>query len=134
VGIGVNVGLAGGGTDLGNTNFTVLSKIGLTNNFSVRPAAIIGDNATFLIPLTYDFTIRTGDAFSESIPFSPYIGAGIALSTRSGDNVAALLSGGVDVPISDRFTATAGVNVGFFNNTDVGLTIGIGYNFSGLGI
>jgi hypothetical protein len=134
VGLGANIGISGGGTGLGNTNFTVFSKIGLTNRFSVRPAAVVGDNSTFLIPLTYDFTILSGDAFSESIPFSPYIGGGIAVSTRDGDNVAPLLSGGVDIPISDQFTATAGVNVGFFHNVDTGITIGIGYNFTRLGI
>ena len=134
VGIAGNFGIGGGGTSLGNTNFTVISKIGLTNAFSVRPAVVIGDDATFLIPLTYDFNISSADAFSESLPFSPYLGAGIAVSTRSDDNVAALLSAGVDVPISSQFTATAGLNVGFFKNTDIGLLVGVGYNFVGLGI
>ena len=134
VGIAGNIGIGGGGTSLGNSNFTVISKIGLTNTFSVRPAVVIGDDATFLIPLTYDFNVSSADAFSESLPFSPYLGAGVAVSTRSNDNVAALLSAGVDVPISSQFTATAGVNVGFFRNTDVGLLIGVGYNFVGLGI
>ncbi len=134
VGIAGNFGIGGGGTSLGNTNFTVISKIGLTNSFSVRPAVVIGDDATFLIPLTYDFNISSADAFSESLPFSPYLGAGIAVSTRSDDNVAALLSAGVDVPLSSQFTATAGLNVGFFKNTDIGLLVGVGYNFVGLGI
>ncbi len=134
VGIAGNIGIGGGGTSLGNTNFTVISKIGLTNTFSVRPAVVIGNDATFLIPLTYDFNVKSADAFSESLPFSPYLGAGVAVSTRSNDNVAALLSAGVDVPISSQFTATAGVNVGFFRNTDVGLLLGVGYNFVGLGI
>jgi hypothetical protein len=35
----------------------------------------------------------------------------------------------VDVRVSPEFTATAGVNVGFLDKTDVGLLLGIGYNF-----
>jgi hypothetical protein len=40
-----------------------------------------------------------------------------------------LLTGGVDVPLSPQFTATAGVNVGFIDDTEVGLLLGVGYNF-----
>ncbi|WP_269321124.1 hypothetical protein [Fischerella sp. PCC 9605] len=43
-----------------------------------------------------------------------------------------LLSGGLDVPLNDNFTATAGVNAAFLDETDVGLMIGVGYNFTGL--
>jgi hypothetical protein len=35
----------------------------------------------------------------------------------------------VDVPLSREFTATAGLNVGFLDQTDVGLVLGVGYNF-----
>lgn len=44
-----------------------------------------------------------------------------------------LLAAGVDVPISQELTATVRVNVGFIgNDTDAGLLIGIGYNYTGL--
>jgi hypothetical protein len=43
-----------------------------------------------------------------------------------------LLSGGVDVPLNTNLTATAGVNAAFLDQTDVGLIIGVGYNFNGL--
>jgi hypothetical protein len=42
---------------------------------------------------------------------------------------AACCQGGVDVPLSEQFTANAGVNVGFFGKTEVGLRLGVGYNF-----
>ncbi|MFW6264355.1 MAG: hypothetical protein ACOC3E_02415, partial [Cyanobacteriota bacterium] len=62
VGAGVNIGFDGD-TALGDTNFTVISKIGLTNTLSVRPSVIIGDDTAFLIPVTYDFQLRQTDPF-----------------------------------------------------------------------
>jgi hypothetical protein len=128
IGVAGNIGL-GGDTTLSEGAFTVISKIGLTNNLSVRPAALIGDDALFLIPLTVDFPSQG----VEEVPFgiAPYIGGGVAISTGRDNTVGALISGGVDVPISPQLTATAGVNVGFIDETEVGLLIGIGYTFAG---
>lgn len=133
VGIAGNIGLGGGESALGDSNFAVISKIGLSNALSVRPAAIIGDNTTFLLPVTYDFSLnQLADPFSEPLPIAPYVGAGAAIKTGDDTEVGFLLSGGVDVPISSRFTATAAVNAGFFDDVQVGLTVGVGYNFRGL--
>ena len=66
IGIGGNIGLDGD-TALGDTNFTVISKIGLTQNLSLRPAAVFGDHTVFQIPLTYDFNLRSTEAFDESL-------------------------------------------------------------------
>jgi hypothetical protein len=37
----------------------------------------------------------------------------------------------MDVPLNSRLTATAAVNAGFFDKTDVGILLGVGYNFTG---
>ncbi|MBP5974973.1 hypothetical protein HW132_20085 [Brasilonema sp. CT11] len=132
IGIGGNIGL-GGNSALGDGNFMVISKIGLTNAISVRPAAVIGDNTTILIPVTYDISFKQlSDPFAAPLPIAPYIGAGAAINTGNGSEVAFLLTGGVDVPITPRFTATAALNAAFFNDTDIGLSIGVGYNFGRL--
>jgi hypothetical protein len=34
--------------------------------------------------------------------------------------------------LSDRFTATASINAGFFRSVDIGLLFGVGYRFSGI--
>lgn len=129
IGVGGNIGL-GGDTTLSKGSFSVISKIGLTNNFSIRPAALIGDNAVFLIPLTLDFPVESvTDTGVQQINVAPYIGGGAAISTGRDSTVGFLLSGGVDVPLSPQFTANAGVNVGFIDETEVGLMLGIGYNF-----
>ncbi|MDZ4875743.1 MAG: hypothetical protein CLLPBCKN_005163 [Chroococcidiopsis cubana SAG 39.79] len=133
VGVGGNIGLGGGDTALGIGNFTVISKIGFTEAVSVRPAVVFGDNTTFLIPITYDFTVQPTGAATEAISsFAPYVGGGLAIATGDNSDVGPMLTAGADVPLGDRLTANAGVNVGFFDSTSVGLTIGVGYNFEGL--
>ena len=131
IGIGGNIGI-GGDSALGeDVGFTVLSKIGLTNRISARPAVVIQDDPIILVPLTYDFSLLPTDAFEEVIPLSPYVGAGVAIETSDDADVGFLLTGGVDYPINERLTATAAVNAAFLDNVDVGLTVGVGYNFIG---
>ncbi len=132
IGVAANIGLSGdGSSSLGDGNFAVVSKIGLTNSISVRPSAVFGDNTTVLLPITYDFTFKSADAFSEPLPIAPYVGVGAAYKTGDDSQFAFLVSGGIDVPLTPQFTATASVNAGFFDQTDVGLLLGVGYNFSG---
>lgn len=126
VGIGGNIGLTGD-TALGDSGFALFSKIGLTRNFSVRPSVVISGDADFIIPLTFDFPIQA-EPF-ERISFAPYAGAGVIISTDNDQNIGLALTGGVDVPISERFTATGAVTAGFLDTTDLGITVGIGYNF-----
>jgi hypothetical protein len=130
IGAGGNIGF-GGSTGIGRGNFALFSKLGLTNNFSLRPAAFIGDRTTFLVPVTLDFP--TGALIDDAVPFSiaPYAGGGIGVSTGDDSRVRPVIVAGVDAPVSSQFTATAGVTVGFFRNTEVGLLLGIGYNFGG---
>jgi hypothetical protein len=132
VGVGGNFGVLGD-TALGNTSLNIYSKIGLTRYLSFRPAAVIDFNnaVTFLLPITVDLRARSTGEFQEVgiRSFAPYIGGGVAVNTNG--EFGPLLSGGVDIPISRRFTATAGINVGFLDPIDVGVFVGIGYNFSG---
>ncbi|MBF2064016.1 MAG: hypothetical protein IGS39_06265 [Calothrix sp. C42_A2020_038] len=132
IGVAGNIGLGGGDSALGDGNFAVMSKVGLTRVFSVRPAAVFGDNTAILIPVTYDFSLQqTDDPFVEPLPIAPYVGVGAAIKTGGDSQLAFLVSGGVDFPLTQQFTATAAINAGFFDRTDVGLLIGVGYNFGG---
>lgn len=132
IGIAGNIGL-GGNSALGDGNFMVISKIGLTKAISVRPGAVFGNDTVILLPVTYDFSFKQlSDPFAEPLPIAPYIGGGAAINTGSNSEVAFLVTGGIDVPITPQLTATAAVNAAFFNDTDVGLSIGVGYNFGSL--
>ncbi len=133
VGVAGNIGLSGASSALGDGNFTIISKIGLTRSISVRPTAVLGDDTVLLFPVTYDFSFKSiSDPFSPPLPIAPYVGAGAAIRTGSDSEAAFLLTGGIDVPISPQFTATAAINAAFFDDTSVGVLLGIGYNFRGL--
>lgn len=126
VGVGGNIGF-GGQTDLGRGSFTAFSKIGLTNNLSARPAINVSRRPAILLPVTFDFPLRS--AVDGRVLVAPFVGGGAVISTGSGSVVRGLVTGGVDVPLSDQFTANATANVGFFGKTEVGLRLGVGYNF-----
>jgi uncharacterized surface protein with fasciclin (FAS1) repeats len=129
IGVAGNIGLLGTNA-LSVGNFSVISKIGLTRNISVRPSAIFGDNTLILVPVTLDFAPQTSaEAAGRRFPIAPFVGAGVAIDTTRDTDFALLLTGGVDVPLGSRFTATGSVNAAFFNETSVGLTLGVGYNF-----
>ncbi len=129
VGIGGNIGIGTGDTALGRGSFAVISKIGLTRNFSVRPSVLFGDSTTILVPVTYDFSFGEGPTGNLGFSAAPYLGAGVSISTGNGSNVGFLLTGGIDVPLSSQFTATAAVNASLSGNTAVGILVGVGYNF-----
>jgi uncharacterized surface protein with fasciclin (FAS1) repeats len=129
IGVGGNIGL-GGDSALSEGNFAVMSKIGLTRTISARPSAVFGDDTVVLIPLTFDFAPRSVDPTgNQRFPVSPYIGAGVAIETSDDADIAFLLTGGVDVPLGNRFTLNGAVNAAFLDETDVGLMLGVGYNF-----
>ncbi|MEG5071495.1 hypothetical protein [Microcoleus sp. B3-D2] len=130
VGIGGNVGF-GGDSALGDGSFAIISKIGLTNNLSVRPTVLFRDNLTLVVPVTFDFVSQQTVEVSEDFVISaaPYAGAGVIVTTGDDGNFGFLISGGVDVPLTRNLTATAGLNIGFVDGADVGLLVGVGYTF-----
>ncbi|MEM7581522.1 MAG: fasciclin domain-containing protein [Cyanobacteria bacterium P01_A01_bin.80] len=130
IGVAGNIGL-GGETALGEGSFGVISKIGLTRRFSARPSVVIDDDPVILLPLTFDFGPKgTPSVAGRSLSVSPYIGAGVAIETSDDAEVGLLITGGVDVPLGSRFTVNGSANGAFFDDdTDVGIMLGIGYNF-----
>lgn len=131
VGVGGNIGIGSGDTALGEGSFAVISKIGLTRQFSVRPAVLFTDDVTILLPVTYDFSFGEGPTGDFGFTAAPFLGVGAAISTGDGGDVGFLLTGGIDVPISPQFTATASVNASVTGEAAVGILVGVGYNFAG---
>jgi uncharacterized surface protein with fasciclin (FAS1) repeats len=130
LGVAGNIGLSGSDTALSDGNFTVISKLGLTNSISLRPSVIFGDDTIFLVPLTYDLSPRRAASVGEeTFSISPFIGAGVAIEANANTDFGLLLTGGVDLPIGSKFTVTGAVNAAFMDETDVGLLLGVGYNF-----
>jgi hypothetical protein len=131
IGVAGNVGLSGSSSGLSDGNIGFISKIGITKSLSIRPAVILATNTTILVPVTYDYAFQSPDPFTEPLPIAPYVGLGAAIKTGDKSETALLVTGGVDVPLNSRLTATASINAGFFNQTDVGVLVGVGYNFRG---
>jgi hypothetical protein len=130
IGVGGNIGVSTGSTALGEGSFAVFSKLGLTRYLSVRPTILISENPTLLVPITYDL-LPVGVPGEARFSAAPYLGAGAAVSFGDDTSADFLITGGVDVPLSRQLTLTGAVNLTAFDNTAVGLLIGIGYNFSG---
>ncbi|MBD2203051.1 S-layer homology domain-containing protein [Calothrix sp. FACHB-1219] len=129
IGVAGNIGLTGANA-LSVGNFSVISKIGLTRNISVRPSAVFGDNTLVLVPVTLDFAQQPDTVTGQRrFPIAPFVGAGVAIDTSGDTDVAFMATGGVDIPIANRFTVTGSVNAAFFDETSVGLILGVGYNF-----
>jgi hypothetical protein len=126
VGVGANIG-AIGSTPLGDLSGAILSKIGLTRNISVRPTVLIDGDVSFLFPVTLDFPFQS----AGRVNFAPYVGLGASFSTGDRKNADLILSGGIDVPLSRQLTLTAAANAGLIDGIELGVLIGIGYNFVG---
>jgi uncharacterized surface protein with fasciclin (FAS1) repeats len=128
IGAGGNIGITGSNS-LSVGNFAVISKLGLTRNISVRPSAVFGDETLVLVPVTLDFGSQAAPVGGQTFSISPFIGAGVAIDTSGDTDIAFMATGGIDVPLGSRFTATGAVNAAFFDETSVGLTLGVGFNF-----
>ncbi|MEM9817863.1 MAG: hypothetical protein AAF827_15870 [Cyanobacteria bacterium P01_D01_bin.6] len=124
IGIGGNIGLSGDDSAIGEGGFAIVNRTRIIDYLSVRSSTIFGDETTSAIALTGEVPLTNANGRITAIPF---IGGGVSIHGE----VDPLISAGVDVPIGRSFTATTRVNVGFGDNeTDVGLILGIGYNFS----
>ncbi|MEM6500782.1 MAG: hypothetical protein AAF685_02965 [Cyanobacteria bacterium P01_C01_bin.89] len=134
IGVGFALGLSDDSdSELGDGGFALASKTGFTENISLHNLSVLGDDPVASFALTADFPIRSGDSPDSAIAAVPFAGAGIAIRNLFQDDSAAafLLTGGVDVPLAYRWTATGRVAVGFFDETEAALVFGVGYTFTG---
>lgn len=131
IGLGGDIGLSGHKSALGSGGLAIFGKTRLTDNFSLHTTTVVfgSRTATSMYALTFGIPIR--NKLSGQVVVFPFIGGGVLTRNINGLRFSGLISSGVDVRLARRFTATARLNVGFpGGNTDVGLLIGIGYNFS----
>jgi hypothetical protein len=122
LGVGPSIGLSGGDSPLGDTSFVILSRAGLTNRLALNSDIVIGDGVAVNLAAVTEFPL------GRVIPFA---GGGLIINTRDDWDFRPLLSGGANVPINRNFTGTARLNVGFLEETDIGLMLGVGYNLEG---
>lgn len=125
LGIGGNFGITGDAA-IGDTGFTILGKVALSDSFSIRPSIIFAEDTSILAAATYDLP----DIRTDFITLAPYVGGGITLDFGDDDELDLLLSAGVDVPITENLGATVGFNIGPFEGFDLGLSLGLVYMFN----
>ncbi len=123
VGVGGNIGIIDSDeSSVGDFGFNIISKVSFGPRFSIRPTlGVSEDDVNFTVPLTYNFNPVELGEFSVY----PFAGAGADISNEIG----LLLNGGVDIPISRDFTLNGQVNWRATNDTGLGLSLGVGYNF-----
>lgn len=128
LGIGINIGLDDDTSQtVGDTGFVLFSKLALNPNLSLRPSVIVADEVGFLLPLTYDITVQVEDPYQPS-PIVPYFGGGLAVTTGDFNTIGFLITGGVDIRLSDKIVANTALNIGLMEDeTELGLNLGIGY-------
>ncbi|MEL7351759.1 MAG: hypothetical protein AAF171_19810 [Cyanobacteria bacterium P01_A01_bin.116] len=125
IGIGGNIGLSGDETSIGDGGFTIVTRTRIIDYLSVRGSIIFGGETTSATALTGEVPLKNGSGDIVAIPF---LGGGISIADS---DVNPLISTGVDVPLGEDFTVTNRVNVSFGDDeTDVGLLVGVGYNFT----
>jgi hypothetical protein len=90
----------------------------------------VGDDLSILVPVTYDLSSYSGDV--AGFRFLPYAGVGASYQDGDGEDFNLLLTAGTDIPLSQQFTLNAQANVGVLNDTNFGVTVGVGYNFGNL--
>ena len=124
IGVGGNIGLSGEESSLGEGGFSIVSRTRIVNYLSLRNSTIFGEDSASVFALTGELPLT--NAAGETVA-TPFLGGGLWFHGE----VDPVLSAGVDVPLGRDFTITNRVNVGFDSEeTDIGLLIGIGYNFN----
>ncbi len=130
VGIGGSIGAGGEDTGLSEGGFAIITRRDLNDRLSIRSTNVFGstrnDNA---MALTVSFPVQSR---SGEVRLIPFVGGGVLISSKSFFEdvlVRGLVTGGVDLPLSRRFTATTAINVGFIDTTSVGIRLGVMYGF-----
>ncbi|MEO0866877.1 MAG: hypothetical protein AAFY17_00235 [Cyanobacteria bacterium J06642_11] len=128
IGVGLSIGTGDGDGALEELGLAGISKLSVAPQVSVRPTIVVNDSVGVLAPVTFNFQSPT-DILNASI--YPYVGGGIAINATE-DDFAPLVSAGVDVPLSQRFTVNGQTNLTLADDATLHFMFGLGYNIDGL--
>ena len=130
IGIGGSIGLSGDNTGLSEGGLAILTRNDLNDSLSIRSANVFGSSRTDrTVALTVNLPVRSS---SGQVKLIPFVGGGLLISSKSFFDdviVRGLVAGGIDLPLSRRFTATTSVTVGFTDTANVGVQMGVMYGF-----
>ncbi|MBX2862332.1 MAG: hypothetical protein KTR27_02155 [Leptolyngbyaceae cyanobacterium MAG.088] len=128
VGLGLSLGTGDGDGALEELGLTAISKLSFTPQLSARPTLVFNDSAAVLVPVTYNFQSPT-EVLNASL--FPYVGGGLAINATE-DDIAPLVSVGIDVPVSERLTLNGQSNITLADDITINFMVGLGYNIGDL--
>ena len=110
----------------GKTSLGVNSKIGITDNFSLRPYITFSSNRTnFGTSLTYGFGSR-----QSTQAISPFLGLGIAAYNSNNSTKATIFyQAGLDANITENLSLFGSVNIPSNRDNSTNISLGAGLRF-----
>jgi hypothetical protein len=113
-------------TGNGSGSFGIISRFPFGENYSLRPSAVFGGNATIVrLPLTYDFVFSDREPFERNPVITFHAGGGVQYSSNSDFRLLGTI--GVDVNLFEGVALVSSYNTDFGPNA--GVNFGVGFEF-----
>lgn len=117
-------------TGNGSGSFGAISRFPLSPNYSIRPSAIFGGNATIIrLPVTYDFIFSDKEPFERNPVVTFNVGGGVQYSSvnNQSSKFSLLATVGVDVNLFEGVALVSNYNTDFGSIN--GVNFGLGFEF-----
>ena len=117
-------------TGNGSGSFGGISRFPLGPNYSIRPSAIFGGNATIVrVPITYDFIFSDKEPFERNPVVTFNVGGGVQYSSinNQSSKFSLLATVGVDVNLFEGVALVSSYNTDFGSIN--GVNFGLGFEF-----
>jgi hypothetical protein len=117
-------------TGNGSGSFGAISRFPLGPNYSIRPSAIFGGNATIVrVPITYDFVFSDKEPFERNPVVTFHAGGGVQYSSvnNQSSKFSLLATVGVDVNLFEGVALVSSYNTDFGSIN--GVNFGLGFEF-----
>ncbi|WP_310484714.1 hypothetical protein [Chamaesiphon sp. VAR_48_metabat_403] len=117
-------------TGNGSGSFGAISRFPLGPNYSIRPSAIFGGNATIIrVPITYDFIFSDQEPFERNPVVTFHAGGGVQYSSvnNQSSKFSLLATVGVDVNLFEGVALVSSYNTDFGSIN--GVNFGLGFEF-----
>jgi opacity protein-like surface antigen len=109
----------------GNSVFGIDGKIGVADNFALRPFVTFPSGGTqYGASLTYDWDLR-----QATLPITPFVGLGVEFDTVNNKTTTnGFAQVGADFTVSDSLALLGSIGIPF-NGGNTSITLGAGFRF-----
>jgi hypothetical protein len=111
----------------GTTSYGIVTKFPFSNNISIRPSAVFGNNGTNIrLPITYDFGLGEREPFERNPLITFNVGGGVQYNSGSNGqngqfNVLGTVGADINLFEGVALVGSFNTNFGSINGTNVGL-------------